>query len=190
MMMLLIALMLVIILTLFSKIKVISTVILNQEKQTALIAVYFYRIRLMNKLIDLSSEESNEEKSIREILKLLHSYSNNLLQRMKDLNDVVTILLNRINFHKLSWNTHFGTGEASAAGMVSGGIWGTKGLILGLIYAKSNLKCDPVITVVPLFNQKYIESKFDCIVSIRIGQAIYGILKVIRKYPAKKEAII
>ncbi|MBP1947808.1 DUF2953 domain-containing protein [Virgibacillus litoralis] len=189
MVILLIIFVLVIILILFSKIKVNSTVILNQEKQTAFIAVYFYRIRLMNKLIDLS-EESYEDKSIREILKLLHSYSNNFLQKIKDLNDVATILLKRIYFQKLNWNTHFGTGDASSAGMVSGGIWGTKGLILGLINAKSNIKCDPVISVVPLFNQKYIESKFDCIVSIRIGQAIYGILKVIRKYPVNKEAII
>lgn len=186
---LLIGFILAIILLLFSKVKMVNTVILNQEKQTVLIAVYFYRIKLMNRMIDLS-DESYEEKSIRETLKLLHNYSENFLQKMSDLNDVTTILLERLYFHKLSWNTHFGTGEASATGMVSGGIWGTKGMILGLIYAKSNLKCDPSISVVPLFNQRYIESKFDCIVSVRIGQAIYGSIKVIRKDPSKKEAII
>ncbi len=178
-----------VILLLFSKVKVVNTVILNQKKQTVLIAVYFYRIKLMDRLIDLS-DGSYEEKSIRETLKLLHTYSENFLQKVNDLNDVITILLGRLYFHKLSWNTHFGTGEASATGMISGGIWGTKGMILGLIYAKSNLKCEPSISVVPLFNQRYIESKFDCIVSVRIGQAIYGIIKVIRKYPSKKEAII
>ncbi|MFB4166742.1 DUF2953 domain-containing protein [Virgibacillus sp. JSM 102003] len=186
---LLIGFILVIILLLFSKIKVINTVIVNQDKQTVLIVVYFYRIKLMDRMIDLS-DQSYEEKSIRETLKLLHNYSENFLQKMNDVNDVVTIMLGRIYFHKLTWSTHFGTGEASATGMASGGIWGMKGIILGIIYAKSNLICDPSISVVPLFNQKYIESKFDCIVSVRIGQAIYGIIKVIRKYPSKKEVIV
>lgn len=177
------------ILFLYTKIKVITNVILNHHQQTVLISVYILRVRLMRRSIDLS-EGQREEKSFQEIIDYLHSTSQNIVQKMKDLNNAGTIILNRLCFHQIGWSTQVGTGEASTAGIVTGGIRATKGLIIGLLSVKSNFKCEPSISVTPIFNQKQIQSKFDCIVSIRIGQAIYALLKVIRKFPEKKEAII
>ncbi|WP_164668357.1 DUF2953 domain-containing protein [Virgibacillus doumboii] len=185
---LLLGFILIIILLLFSKVKVKSAFFLNQQQQTITINIYFYRLRLIRRCIDLS--ETDEDKSIREALEFLHQISNNFVQKIKDMNDIFTILFRRIHFHQLNWRTHVGTGEASMAGVASGGIWAIKGMLIGVLAEKSNFDCEPSLTVTPLFNHRQFQSEFDCIVSIRIGQAMYALLKVIRKFPVKKEAII
>ncbi|SFB25126.1 Protein of unknown function [Lentibacillus halodurans] len=175
---------------LYSRIKVVCSVILTHEEQTLYLAVYFYRIRLLERSIDLSEAEKDQEQAFQEILSLFHKTAQNVLQRIKDLHEIAVAVLDRLRFHNISWKTEVGTGKAHTTGMVTGGIWSVKGVVIGLLSAKSHFYCKPSTAVTPLFNQKQIHSAFDCMISIRVGQAIYAFLKIIRKLPAKREAII
>ncbi|QKY69689.1 DUF2953 domain-containing protein [Lentibacillus sp. CBA3610] len=178
------------ILLLLSRIKVVCSVTLNPNLQTLYLAVYVYRIRLLERSIDLSEADTDQEQSFQEVLSLLHKSSRNFIQKIRNFYEVATLVLERLRFHSLSWHTEVGTGKAHTTGMVTGGIWSVQGTVIGLLSAKSHLDCKPSIEVTPFFNQKRIDSKFDCMFSIRIGQAIYALLKIIRKLPAKREAVI
>src|SRR5699024_2298296 len=87
-------------------------------------------------------------------------------------------------------NTHIGTGDASTTGIAAGGVWITKGMIVGFISQQSNLVCRPNTTVKTYFQYKYIQTNIHCIVSIRIGQAITVFLKAMRKDAVQKEELI
>lgn len=177
------------ILILFSRIKIFCSITLDEKVQTLYLAVYFYRARLLERSVNLL-EEADQEQSLQEALSLWHQLSQNFIQRLKDFHDMTTLVLERLRFHSISWQTNVGTGKAHSTGIVIGGIWSAKGTVLGLLAAKSQFYCKPSIDVSPLFNQKQFKSRFDCMISIRIGQSIYAILKIIRKLPAKREAVI
>ncbi|TRM12960.1 DUF2953 domain-containing protein [Lentibacillus cibarius] len=173
---------------LYSNLKIVCSVTLNQEEQTLYLAVYLYRIRLMKRSIDLT-EEPVPEQSFQETLTIIHKFSKNFSEKMKDVNTAVSVVLKRIRFHSISWKTDVGTGKADTTGMVTGGIWGMKGMVIGLLTSKSTLVTEPSVVVTPFFNQRKISSVFDCMITIRVGQAIYAFLKFIRKLPGKREAI-
>src|SRR5690625_7951674 len=70
-----------------------------------------------------------------------------------------------MRFHDFKWHTHIGTGYTSTSGIDSGGVWITKGMIVGFISQQSNLVCRPNTTVKTYFQYKYIQTNIDCIVS-------------------------
>ncbi|WP_085991684.1 DUF2953 domain-containing protein [Oceanobacillus senegalensis] len=111
-----------------------------------------------------SSPSSLEEwiKSIPKAIEALHS------------------LLGKTKLHELSWSTLIGTGEASSTGVVSGAIWTMKGTLVGYLAEKFILMCNPTIQVNPKYQQEYIQTNLDCMVSIRIGKAIQAILQIKR----------
>ncbi|RYG74926.1 DUF2953 domain-containing protein [Lentibacillus lipolyticus] len=174
------------IILLCSRVKAVCSVTLNQEEQTLYLAVYLYRLRLLRRSIDLM-EHSDQEQSFQETLSQLHQLSHNGVQKIRDMHTAATIIFDRILFHQITWNTEAGTGKADTTGMVTGGIWGVKGMVIGLLASKSTFVREPSISVTPFFNQQRIRSVFDCMISIRVGQAIYAFLKIIRKLPAKRE---
>ncbi|WP_010532383.1 DUF2953 domain-containing protein [Lentibacillus jeotgali] len=175
---------------LYSRIKVFGSITLNQEKQVIWVACYFYRIRLLERSIDLTEEEPEHEKSFQETVSLLHKGSQNIIQKARISHEIVTLILERLRFHDFSWQTEVGTGKAHTTGMAVGGIWSAKGAVAGMLSAKSHFHCRPSMTVTPVYNQKRIHSAINCMISIRTGQAIYALLKIIRKYSVKQEAII
>lgn len=100
------------------------------------------------------------------------------LQQMGSFKNGLLLILENIVVHKIKWVTHFGTGEASSTGMLAGSIWGVKGAAKGLIYKFGNISCDPTMTVVPHFQQKYFKTDFQCMVSIRFAKAISVFIKL------------
>ncbi|MFD2046337.1 DUF2953 domain-containing protein [Ornithinibacillus salinisoli] len=114
----------------------------------------------------------------------------NSLQKMKNFGNILKRLLAKTHFHQLHWQTVIGTGNASTTGIITGGIWTIKGSIIALLKELGNVSENPTIIINPNFQMKQLESKIDCIVSIRIGQAIYTVFKSLRKSTMKKEAYI
>ncbi|WP_175631907.1 DUF2953 domain-containing protein [Virgibacillus siamensis] len=153
------------------------------------IKVYFYGIRLLGKTLDLS-EPKTMDMSIRQSIELFQTTGSNLLHKLNVYHELTVMLLKRLYFRKLLWETGVGTGKADSTGFATGGIWTCKGLLAGYLTDKSNFKERPHIQVIPYFNRAYFQSEMECIVSIRIGQAMYALLKVVRKIPVKKEAVI
>lgn len=156
------------------------------KEQTLYLAIYLYRLPLLRRSVDLT-ERPAPEQSFQETLSLLHQFSNGAVQRMRDMRVITSLIFERIRFHKITWNTEAGTGKADTTGMITGGIWGIKGMVMGVLASNSTFTSEPSISVTPFFNQQRISSVFDCMISIRFGQAIYAFLKMIRKLSAKRE---
>ncbi|WP_099158780.1 DUF2953 domain-containing protein [Virgibacillus ndiopensis] len=180
-----------------SKININFIYTYEQDKQLIIIRMRFYGIKLLNKVIDLDEVENKDlwknpfrGKTFLENLKQVDNFVHSIIETVDTFTMTARIFLRRIQVHKLEWNTFFGTGDASSTGIIAGGIWAVKGSLIGFIDTTSHLSCKPIMSVSPHFQRKYINSKFDCIVSIRIGQAMYALIKVIRKSSLKNEVYI
>ncbi|WP_077621225.1 DUF2953 domain-containing protein [Sediminibacillus massiliensis] len=85
-------------------------------------------------------------------------------------------LFSKTKVHSLKWHTKIGTGEASSTGMITGGIWALKQILVG--WMKKNMKKvnQTVVFVDPIFKQKYAGTHFICMFSVRLGHAILAII--------------
>lgn len=86
-------------------------------------------------------------------------------------------LLRRSTIKKLAWKTDIGVGEADQTGLIFGGLWMIKSFIINYLYHNKLLEIRPKLSICPFFNEKTIQSKMDCMITIRLGQAIYTMLK-------------
>lgn len=181
---------------LFSRIYFSCQFTYTQQKQVLIIGIYLYRLRLLKREIDVTNHEKMDvweiwkDKSILEGIKYMQKELRTGFKKIRELNNFVLLILQKLCFHDFRWHTHLGTGDASTTGMVAGGIWVTKGMIVGFMTQQSNLLCRPNISVQPYFQCKYIQTNIDCIVSIKIGQAITVFIKTMRKNTIQKEPLI
>nr|GGG61592.1 hypothetical protein GCM10011398_01090 [Virgibacillus oceani] len=184
-------------LLLISKVNIYITFSYKQDSQLIIVRIRFYGIQLLNKVIDLDEVENKDlwknpfkGKSFIESLKYVDSLAHSVFETIGSLTIAARTFFERMHVHRLEWNTFFGTGDVSSTGIAAGGLWTIKGSLIGFAGTISTLECEPIISVLPNFQRKFIDSKFDCIVSIRIGQAMYALIKVIRKSSLKKEVYI
>ncbi|UCZ52285.1 DUF2953 domain-containing protein [Bacillus shivajii] len=99
---------------------------------------------------------------------------------------IVRNFMAKIHVNKLSWYTEIGTGDAALTGSISGVVWGIKGNVVGFAAHLFQLNVSPSIDVVPKFQEMELATKFECMVSFRIGHAILAGLKVIRHWQKGK----
>jgi hypothetical protein len=83
--------------------------------------------------------------------------------------------------HQLRWHTTIGTGDAAAAGTLSGVIWTLKGIAQQLISQNIQVTKPFDIQVNPVFHAAVFDSNFQCIVSIRTGKAMQAIISNVRR---------
>lgn len=155
---------------------------INEREHQFIIAVYLFKIRLMKKVnpsLPETPKNMLDEYEFDMSVDQFFQDMKDLLKRMKQFHQLSLELLQRLTFHRLDWYTDIGTGEASSTGMTIGGLWGVKGLCMSYLSEHSRLKCQPQTHILPHFQQKLMSTKFNCIVSIRIGQAIYAFIKTL-----------
>lgn len=170
-----------------SRIYITGNYFYRQNKQRLFITISIFHIRIYKKDVDVMAKSNNDVSLFNDLsLDTFTTKLKDLFQIVKQSGSMANLILNRISIHQLKWVTRGGTGEASTTGLTSGLIWTIKGALIGIMVEKSNLKCKPEIEVIPYFQNKYIESKMDCIVSIRLGQAIYAFLKGMRLFSIKE----
>ncbi|RKL66729.1 hypothetical protein CR203_12880 [Salipaludibacillus neizhouensis] len=142
---------------------------------------------------DEALEEDGQDKkkkfSIFELiydLELLSEFLRNTVGFYK----ILQKFLKKISITNLSWDTKFGLEEADKTGAACGVVWSLKGGILGILAKYMKLKSSPNMQVQPLFNQLYLSSSFQCMVSFRMGYAILTVIKVLlhrRKVKGKRK---
>lgn len=162
---------------LFSSVYVICHFTYAKERQVLFIRIKLYHISIFKKEIDLSEEEGSilniwKGKSLLEGLYDLQNTCREMIRDIQKLKSIVSLFLQRVKIHEFVWHTHIGTGDAGTAGIAAGSVWTIKGMITGVIANKSNLCCTPDTTVNPHFQYKCLQSTLDCMVSVKIGQAI------------------
>ncbi|KGP90217.1 hypothetical protein N780_06280 [Pontibacillus chungwhensis BH030062] len=103
-----------------------------------------------------------------------------LITRVVGLHKIIRRFLRKVHVHTLLWDTQVGTSNASITGLVCGGIWSLKGTLVGVISNYMKLQATPEIYVTPYFQQKHSQTRLECMISFRFGQAIYAVLQVVR----------
>jgi hypothetical protein len=92
----------------------------------------------------------------------------------------------KIECHRLDWETIIGTDDASESGILSGTVWGAKYGFVSLLSQMVKLRSKPQINVLTDFSGRHFRTRLNCIVSIRLGDAIFSGLRLAWKmYKAK-----
>lgn len=102
------------------------------------------------------------------------------IQRFIDLYfDVIEYVCKKMKVTDLVWTTEFGESDAAVTGILTGIFWAIKGSFVSFINNK--VKCNKVdLKITPEFNQQMFKTRFNCIISIKIGYII--IAKIKRRY--------
>ena len=160
----------------------------KQKKQVVNLSVSLYHIRLFKKEMNIANEQEsmfenvNMEKFSLQLQETIHM--------IQSLPTIFDLLISRLRICQLNWTTEAGTGEAAKTGMASGALWAVKGILIGFITEKGNVYQKPNIQVIPNYQRRIIQSQMDCIVSIRVGKAMYAFLKLMRLVSSKEGVFI
>lgn len=165
------------------------------DNQPLFVHVTLFKIRIFHRNLDVSDsgapipwKNTFKDDGILKNMQRLQDMLQDIADLLREANGILQVLLKRICVHKVEWRTSFGTGDAPLTGIVAGGLWSAKGVVISLLSGKSTMKCKPAIAVLPHFQQKFLRVKIDCIVSIKMGQAIVAFIKAGRMSSVKKEA--
>lgn len=177
---------------LFSKIYITVDYAFADNKQKGSIHISFLKVPIYKKY--LQSDE--KQHSILQILKSQNSISELLqegkflLKTLKLTSPSVYKLLQKLSVLHFNWHTNVGAGEASGTGMIVGGIWSIKGVIMAFLRQTTHVACSLHVNVIPYFQVKILDSKMDMKFSIRLGQAIVGGIRVLRSMSKHDEITI
>ncbi|OEF97248.1 hypothetical protein BHF71_03685 [Vulcanibacillus modesticaldus] len=105
-----------------------------------------------------------------------------LLKRVHNLKKEVNAFLKHVKIDLFIWESKIGTGDAMETGIVTGVVWGLKGYILGLVSKYTVVKSLPFLDVKPIFTNKIYHSRFECILRFRIGYLIVTGIRLIFKF--------
>jgi len=174
------------IIILLSRVYVSFTMFYTDQEHHLTLSISILRLRLFKKTYPLVPGNLNvlrPESEFESFSSKLH----NLLVSVKLIRETLIIILKKLKLHRWDWVTKGGTGDAALTGVTTGGIWSIKTMAAGFLGNFSRFECKPVIQVVPDYQKVYISSTLDCMVSIRIAQAIHVILKIIRLFFSVKQ---
>ncbi len=178
-----IAVVILLLMLLISKVYISIHFTYTKEKQILKIDIHLYHIRILKKKIDLRNTAGSaipdlwQTENFPESLYDIQTKCAQAAANIKDMKTIVGLLIQRMNFHGFTWQTAVGTGNAGTTGIAAGGVWMIKGIITELIRTRSKTCCRLNVAVLPQFQYKCMQSQADCIVSIRIGQAMGVFLK-------------
>ncbi|TCT24957.1 DUF2953 family protein [Melghiribacillus thermohalophilus] len=111
-----------------------------------------------------------------------------MVKQIYHANVVIKKFLSKIRVHSLRWNTRIGLHDASTTGRLAGVLWSIKGSMAGIISHFMKLMKRPEIHVEPEFQKTVIETDFQCMISFRIGQAMYAMLRLVRRFNRNQAA--
>lgn len=153
------------------------------KEQDVQVSIFLAKFKLIHKHIPL--QEIDDSAFMEDIDEKLDMKMDSLLKTTRKILKVLKTVLKHTKLHQLEWSTQIGTGEASTTGIASGILWSLKGTIVGYFVEKIILLCNPTVQVNPEFQQANFQTNLDCIVSIRLGKAIQGFIKLTRIIKAK-----
>ena len=93
---------------------------------------------------------------------------------------VLRKFLKKTVVHEFSWVSTIGAGDAALTGKLIGAVWSMKGIVQMLVYQFLTVRCLPCFNVSGFYNNKVICTEFNCIFSIRVGDAILTAIQFLR----------
>lgn len=177
---------------LFSKIYISITYSFVNNEQKGTVHIAFFKVPIYKRSIQADEKHYSimqfvkSEKSISDLLQEGKFFLKSVKLTVPSLYD----LLQKLSILRFNWHTNVGAGEASSTGILSGGVWSIKGVVIGFLRETSRVVCPLQVNVQPYFQQKVLNSKLDLKFSIRLGQAIIGGIKVLRSLSKHDEITI
>ncbi len=145
---------------------------LNQEIN---VHVSIFRFSLMNKKLPIPAEK--EDKTLFELGNHPDSLGDQL-DLWKDYVKQINNMFRRFRIHYLHWSTNVGTGEAASTGIISGLLWGIKSTLVAFITKQMNILQPADISVVPEFERETIKTEIDCLVSMKLADALLALFNM------------
>lgn len=103
------------------------------------------------------------------------------LEKYGDYKKIFAYLLDKIVIEKLNWRTKIGYEDPFYLSMFYGSIWWIKGFINSLILSKKEI--DEInIQVLPNYNINLLETRFNCIIKIRMVYIINVWIRLLKIY--------
>jgi len=93
----------------------------------------------------------------------------NIKTKFEKKNVVFFYLLKKVRLRRLTWHTEIGTGDPSQTGLLTGVVWGLKGLILtafNRLLAPGS--AGPVVEIWPSFDKACFNTALDCAFDVRL----------------------
>ncbi|WP_062047748.1 DUF2953 domain-containing protein [Bacillus sp. JCM 19034] len=107
------------------------------------------------------------------------------IQHVIGLHTIVQRFLKKVRIKQLNWHSSVGIEDAAHTAQLAGVVWSLKSVIIGLISHYTRLQDVPKVSVEPRYQMLYSYSKFSCMISFRLGQAIFAGLMVIKHWRKK-----
>jgi hypothetical protein len=104
------------------------------------------------------------------------------LEHVKGFHQILKGFLSHVSIERIRWSTVIGTGDAMYTGMAAGAVWSFKGTVIGICSQYMKLKDRPVLEVLPSFQGAVSETRFQCMISFRIGHAILTSLRILKHW--------
>lgn len=128
---------------------------------------------------NIKQEEERLKLTLNDFLKRLRQIVE-MIDHISGFYRILKRLLKRIRVHQFEWKSKIGIGDASMTGLLCGMLWSLKGMIIGVVYHYMNLQNKPLIQIAPNFQDKILQTRFQCMISFRLGHAIFAGLLFVR----------
>ncbi|WP_157888156.1 DUF2953 domain-containing protein [Bacillus marinisedimentorum] len=136
------------------------------------------------------NEKPSKEKEVKfswQTIKNQIDKAQDFIQHVSHFKNITRHFLSKISVTRLEWHSRIGTGDAAQTAVLYGAAWTLKGNTVGLVSNFMNLKAEPQMQVTPLFNERVLDTSFECMFSFRIGNAIGAALKVLKYWKGRRQ---
>ncbi|SDR86511.1 Protein of unknown function [Paenibacillaceae bacterium GAS479] len=103
----------------------------------------------------------------------------NLLKQTDHLTALVRKTMGKVKITRWEWKTTVGTGDAMWTAMATGMVWSFKTSALGVLSQLVRLQGKPIMGVQPEYRVACLETRFNCIAEISLGNAILAGLQLL-----------
>lgn len=125
------------------------------------------KIEQKDKTID-EKQKSITPKKLSDVRRMI----NTIKVRTRDFRRILVRFMRKVKIVKFSWQSQIGTGDAFETGMLSGLAWIIKSGVVAVLSHFFQLQTRPELQIEPSFSQVSFYTEIECIVKLRIGDAI------------------
>lgn len=133
---------------------------------------------LINKKINLGKllEKNNEEEIQSPITSQIKFEK--VINKLKIMHTKIKNALNCIHINSLTWNTSVGTGEADITGILSGTLFGLKGMFIGILSMYFTFSDELEMNVMPVYRGKGIYTEVKVYLSFRLIRIMIALIAI------------
>ncbi|GIN57741.1 hypothetical protein J8TS2_20600 [Lederbergia ruris] len=111
----------------------------------------------------------------------------NIPQNIRPFQRIITQFLIKIKMNQFEWKTIIGLGDAADTGIASGIIWSIKGSFVSWLRNYLSFYKNPNLSVQANYQQTTFESNFQCMMKIKVGNAMLTAYKLAREWKRQKK---